>query len=303
MLKESSYALYIKSVPAEAEISIVEPKMAYKSRMKVKPGRYLLNAQLAGYKTVERWVEITDKDVEEKIVLQEGPYTEPRTGMDFVWVPGGCYQMGCGSWATGCYHDEIPAHEVCVDGFWIGKFEVTQGQWKKIMGSNPSYFKYGDNYPIETVSSEDIHRFIEKLNRQNPGAKFRLPSEAEWEYAARSGGKNEIYSGGQNIDQVAWYLNNSDQSTYLVGKKSSNGLGIFDMSGNVWEVVADTYDRYAYSKHPRNNHVVITGGDGSVKRGGSWACGYESFRTTYRGFHFSQDSFTGFRLVMTRSLE
>ena len=302
--KESGYALFVESVPTGAEISIIEPKMAYKSRMKVKPGRYLLKAQLAGYNTVDRWVEIADKDVEEKIVLPEGPYTEPRTGMDFVWVPGGCYQMGCGSWATFfCDSDEEPAHEVCVDGLWVGKFEVTQGQWKKIMGSNPSFFKEGDNYPIETVYREDMHKFIEKLNRQNSGTKFRLPTEAEWEYSARSGGKNEIYSGGQTSNEVAWCFYNSDQSTHPVGKKSSNGLGIYDMSGNVSEGVADTYDANAYSKHSKNN-PVITDSHSPIIRGGSWGYVRNNLRTTYRSSsQTDKNSNTGFRLVMTRNLE
>jgi formylglycine-generating enzyme required for sulfatase activity len=196
-------------------------------------------------------------------------WKEPVTGMEFVWVPKGCYQMGCGSWTSSCDDDEKPVHEVCLDGFWIGKYEVTQGQWKKIMGSNPSYYKSGDDFPVEKVSWNDAKEFISRLSRQS-GNRFALPTEAQWEYAARSGGKNEKYAGGSNVDSVAWYDGNSGGKTHRVGTKAPNGLGIYDMSGNVWEWCEDVYDSNAYSKHARNNPVVTSGGTARVLRGGSW---------------------------------
>ena len=116
--------------------------------------------------------------------------------------------MGCGSWTGDCQSNESPEHEVTVSGFWIGKYTVTQGQWQKVMGNNPSGFKKGDNYPVETVSWDDAKEFIRKLNGKS-GNTFRLPSEAEWEYAARSGGRAEKYAGGSDIDAVAWYGANS----------------------------------------------------------------------------------------------
>ena len=206
-------------------------------------------------------------------------WVEPVTGMEFVWVPGGCYEMGCGSWDTFkgdnkenlCYTSELPLHEVCVDGVWIGKYEVTQGQWEKVMGGNPSYFKRGDNYPVEKVSWNDAKDFIYKLNsRSRGGYEFRLPSEAEWEYACRSGGKAEKYSGGSDVDRFAWYEGNSGGSTHPVGTKAANGLGLYDMSGNVYEWCEDNYAEDAYGKHPRNNPIYTSGGSDRVVRGGSW---------------------------------
>ena len=155
-----------------------------------------------------------------------------------------------------------------VGGFWIGKYTVTQGQWQKVMGNNPSGFKKGDNYPVETVSWDDAKEFIRKLNGKS-GYTFRLPTEAEWEYAARSGGKAEKYAGGNDIDAVAWYVANSGRSTHPVGTKAPNGLGIYDMSGNVWQWCEDKYDAEAYKKHQRNNPISSSGGSLKVLRGGS----------------------------------
>ncbi len=108
-------------------------------------------------------------------------WVDPVTGMKFAWVPKGCYQMGCGNWTSDCSSDEKPVHDVCLDGFWIGKYEVTQDQWEKVMGNNPSYFKKGRDYPVEKVSWDDVQQFIAKLNSKSSGVSFRLPTEAEWE--------------------------------------------------------------------------------------------------------------------------
>ena len=199
-------------------------------------------------------------------------WKEPVTGMEFVWVPGGCYEMGCGDWTSNCVRDEKPLHEVCLDGFWMGKTEVTQGQWKQIMGDNPAKFKKGDNYPLENAFYEEMEKFIIRLSSLNKGAyKFRLPTEAEWEYACRSGGKPEEYAGGSDLDQVAWYSGNSNSFTHAVATKAPNGLGLFDMNGNVHEWCADLYRGWAYRKHERNN-PLFREADGNLKvyRGGSW---------------------------------
>jgi len=197
---------------------------------------------------------------------------EAVTGMEFVWVPAGCFQMGCGSRDGDCDSDEKPVHEVCLGGYWMAKYEVTQGQWKRVMGNNPSYFKKGDDYPVEEVSWDDAKEFIRKLNGMAGASyQFRLPSEAEWEYAARSGGKAEKFSGGINVDAVAWYGSNSGSSTHAVGTKSANGLGIYDMSGNVWEWCEDIYASDAYGKHQRDNPIYKSGGPNRVVRGGCWS--------------------------------
>jgi|GEM_PF-688804 len=213
----------------------------------------------------------------------KGVATDPTTGLEMVFVRGGCYQMGDTFGDGGS--DEKPVHEVCVDDFYIGKYEVTQGQWKAIMGNNPSYFKAcGDNCPVESVSWNDVQDFIRKLNertKNNPQApfvkgEFRLPTEAEWEYAARSGGKNEKWAGTSNESQLtdyAWYYKNSGSKTHSVGQKKPNGLGIYDMSGNVWEWVSDWYDSSYYKNSPKNNPTGPNSGPGKVLRGGSWLSG------------------------------
>jgi formylglycine-generating enzyme required for sulfatase activity len=235
--------------------------------------------------------------------------------MEFVWVPGGCYEMGCGNWTSDCYRDEKPVHEVCVDGFWMGKTEVTQGQWKQVMGENPSEFKKGDNYPVENAICVEIDKFIKKLSSLNKSAyKFRLPTEAEWEYACRSGGKQEKYAGGSDLDQVAWCKENSNRSTHAVATKAPNGLGLFDMNGNVHEWVADVYKAWAYRKHKRNNplfevkeaEIMIT----KVYRGGSWNSKPKYTRCAARAYEYAYSpAFTmvpyrmndlGFRLVRNK---
>jgi len=194
-------------------------------------------------------------------------WRDPVTGMEFVWVPGGTYEMGCGSWTSECDSDEKPVHSVRLSGFWLGKFEVTQGQWQRVMGGNPAYFKKGDNYPVEQVSWNDVKEFISRLNGMG-SAKFRLPTEAEWEYAARSGGRPEKYAGGNDVDSVAWYGSNSGDSTHAVGTKASNALGLYDMSDNVREWVEDV--KANYPSGSQDNPVVTGGGSNRVLRGGSW---------------------------------
>ena len=192
-------------------------------------------------------------------------WTDSTTDMAFVKVPGGCYQMGSDSGSD----DEKPVHEVCVKDFYMGKYEVTQGQWEKIMGSNPSYFKKGDTHPVENISWDDTQKYLKKLSARSSGS-YRLPTEAEWEYACRSGGKSEKYSGGNNAGRVAWYSDNAGKKTHQVGTKAANGLGLYDMSGNVYEWVQDIYAKGAYSKHGRNDPIYEGSGSSRVSRGGSW---------------------------------
>ena len=227
-------------------------------------------------------------------------WTDPVTGMVFVWVAGGCYEMGCGDWTDSCDSDESPVHEVCVDGFWIGKYEVTQGQWRQIKGSNPSYFKSGDNYPVETVNWDDCQEFIGDLNSRS-GNTFRLPTEAEWEYAARSGGREEKYAGGDGLDSLAWYNSNSMWHTHEVGSKVTNGLGIYDMTGNVSEWCSDWYASDYYSNSPTYNPQGPSSGYFNVDRGGSWGSLAEDCRSAGRRYNLIglMANFVGFRLVLS----
>jgi formylglycine-generating enzyme required for sulfatase activity len=229
-------------------------------------------------------------------------WKDPVLGMEFVWVPGGCYEMGCGSWTSDCELNEKPAHTVCVDGFWMGKYEVTQGQWKRLMGNNPSHFKgCGDNCPVEMVLWDEAVKFAGRLS-QRTGYTFRLPTEAEWEYACRSGGRKEKYSGGGDVDAVAWYDGNRQRGvqgwTQPVGSKRSNGLGIYDMSGNVLEWCGDWYEDHYYSRSPRNNPQGPSSGAGRVVRGGSWNLGAGWARCGgIRDGSIVQGDGLGFRLV------
>ena len=179
-----------------------------------------------------------------------GNQTFTVNGVQFtmVAVEGGTFTMGAtseqGSDAGG---DEKPAHEVTLSDYYIGQTEVTQALWKAVMGGNPSFFK-GDNLPVESVSWDDCQEFIQKLN-QLTGKQFRLPTEAEWEYAARGGRKSRgyKYAGGNDIGLVAWYWDNSGNGTHPVATKQANELGIYDMSGNVWEWCSDWYGDYQSS--------------------------------------------------------
>ncbi len=222
-------------------------------------------------------------------------FTDPLSGIEFVPVPGGCYQMG-DTFNTG-FHWEQPVHTVCISDFSIGKFEVTQGQWKRIVGSAHAYFSTcGDDCPVEQVSWNDAQEFIRELNRQTGGS-YRLPTEAEWEYAARSGGRDEMFSGGGDADAVAWHNQNSNGSALKVGTKQANGLGIHDMSGNVWEWVQDWYGTYDNVR--QINPTGPATGNVRVFRGGSWSHGTANARTSIRYYNTPETriNFLGFRIA------
>ena len=240
------------------------------------------------------------KDVSANFSAASDTWTDPITGMVFVWVAGGCYEMGCGDWTDSCDSNELPVHEVCVDGFWMGKYEVTQRQWKQIMGSNPSWFKSGDNYPVEYVSWNDCQGFISDLNSQS-GKTFRFPTEAEWEYAARSGGREEKYAGGNDPDSLGWYWDNSGRHTHEAGTKAANGLGIYDMTGNVWEWCSDWYSSGYYTHSPRNNPQGPYSGLDRVIRGGGWYDSAQDCRAAFRynGWPVGRRDLIGFRLVFS----
>jgi formylglycine-generating enzyme required for sulfatase activity len=199
----------------------------------------------------------------------------PFTGMPFVWVPGGVFRMGDDGMEA--RNNEQPAHEVQLDGFWLGQFPVTQAEWQGILGSNLSHFKRGGAFPVESVSWFDVQEFIQALNARG-GGRYRLPTEAEWEYAARSGGQEWAF----NPDAVAWHSENSGGSTHPVGEKAPNAFGLYDMVGNVWEWVADWYDPAYYAESPRDNPQGPAFAVHRVKRGGSWQSAPSLIRTTYR---------------------
>ena len=186
-----------------------------------------------------------------------------------ILVEAGTFTMGATSEMEDAWSEEKPTHQVTLtNDYYIGQTEVTQALWKAVMGRNPSYFK-GNNKPVERVSWNDCKTFISKLNSLT-GLKFRLPTEAEWEFAARGGNNSNHYqySGSNDLDDVAWYDDNSGDTTHDVATKQPNELGIYDMSGNVWEWCSDRYDDYSSS--PQTNPTGPTSGSDRVYRGGSW---------------------------------
>jgi formylglycine-generating enzyme required for sulfatase activity len=220
---------------------------------------------------------------------------DPITGIKFVYIPGGCFMMGSPPDEEGHSADESPVHKVCVDAFWMGKYLVTQSQWQQIMGNNPSCFPKGGTYPIEHVSWVDTQEFIKKLNSLS-GKTFRLPTEAEWEYACRAGSSGKWYS--DNLDAIAWYQENS--GVHPVGEKEANAFGLHDMLGNLWEWCADQYDSGYYASSPQNNPAgPKSSGMDRVIRGGLIGGHPGKARAAFRSaMSDSVRFFIGFRLVL-----
>ncbi|MDR1180858.1 MAG: formylglycine-generating enzyme family protein [Bacteroidales bacterium] len=233
----------------------------------------------------------------------ENPNETTKPGeAEMILVKGGTFTMGNISERDGAgnyyYDNEKPAHSVTISNFRIGKYEVTQAQWTAIMKNNPSYFE-GDNLPVENVSWDAVQMFISRLNEAT-GKNYRLPTEAEWEYAARgsSQSQNYRYSGSNNIDDVAWYYNNSDDRTHPVGTKAPNEIGIYDMSGNVREWCQDWYDSYSQSQ--QSNPTVPSYGSNRIGRGGGWNYNAIGCRLAARDDNSPSYSYhnLGFRLVL-----
>ncbi|NDV22611.1 SUMF1/EgtB/PvdOfamily nonheme iron enzyme [Desulfovibrio sp. JC022] len=237
---------------------------------------------------------IDDLDLGEYIWI----WVEPSTGIEFVWVFSGQFDMGDDEG----YDDEQPIHLVELDGFWISRYPITQQQWTSLMGKNPSYFE-GDDHPVETVSWYDTQQFIRKLSSAANGKyTFSLPTEAQWEYAARGCGMFDKYAGSQNVNRVAWYSANSDEQTHPVGLMMPNRIGIYDMSGNVWEWCEDWFSPDAYASHDRKNPIHREYGEERSLRGGSWGHDEEHARAVNRFGLDPESKFSdlGFRLIRER---
>jgi len=229
--------------------------------------------------------------------------TEPRqgqiwresvTGMEFVWIPAGEFLMGSNSGDD----DERSVHRVAIDGFWMGKHEVTQRQWEKVKGFNPSAsYARGDNYPVQCVSWIDVQDFINRLNSQT-GKNFRLPTEAEWEYACRAGTTSDRYG---FLSNIAWWYNNSHEKAHPVGQKDPNDWGLYDMLGNVWEWCSDWYGDYT-SGFVRNPQGPSSGSERVIRGGSSFSVYADYVRSANRAkFRPSGRNYNGgFRLARNR---
>lgn len=252
-------------------------------------------------------------DVTPSIVTTESKVVSYKDGIltigdlqyKMIAVEGGTFQMGATpeqeipeNWFW-----QRPVHNVTLSSYSIGQTEVTQALWKAVMGENNSQYRFwkkGNALPVDDVSWDDCQTFITKLN-QMTGQRFRLPTEAEWEFAARGGNKSKgyKYSGSNTIDDVAWYADYVNKQTHPVAKKQSNELGLYDMSGNVAEWCQDWFDNYYYSNSPSSNPTGPSSGSYRVNRGGSVRDGDGDCRVAYR--HYSSPTLTlylGFRLAL-----
>jgi formylglycine-generating enzyme required for sulfatase activity len=316
---------YINGNPVESTL--------LKDRIKLPEGVYKVKVEKEGYKAWEVEVSVkAEKTVEVHAHMKkalngasEEIWTEPITGIEFVWIYGGCFDMGSPWGEEGRFPDEGPVHEVCVDGFWIGKYEVTNGSYRKFRAEHDSKSYQGnslngDNQPVVNISWEDAKAFADWLTKQYGGQNlFRLPREAEWEYACRAGTKTARYW-GDNPHEACKHENVADQTakrhwshfithncddgypvTAPVGRFQPNPFGLYDMLGNVMEWCEDVYNKDAYSKHQQKKPFYTDEGLFRVSRGGSWYYEPSNGRCAYRHSDSHANERTidqGFRLVM-----
>ena len=299
VLKRAVGRLRVTATPREAWVEVDGKRLAERTPVTLEElptGRVKLKLGALGHRPLTVEVEIPNNGVLRlepvldpvryvaptlKLQSAEATVSLPREsevfdGMEFVWVPPGEFRMG--STSRLAKDDEKPVTRVGISrGFWLGKYEVTQGQWEVVMGSNPSRFKeYGRDCPVERVSWNDVQVFVRKLNARSGGRSYRLPTEAEWEYAARPGTAADTYAGNIGeprgndpvLNEIAWYDENSGDRTHPVGQKAPNAWGLHDMLGNVWEWVEDWYGDF-----PGGTVIDPAGADSGsarVARGGSW---------------------------------
>ncbi len=303
LLSEPGF-LSVKGMPKGADVYVDGSRAGSLPLQKALfwPGTYAVQVTAKYCDDVNETVRITSG--EETLLKVELGRTCPITGMEFVPINPGEFMMGSND--REAYNNEKPVHKVRISkGFYLGKYPVTQAQWERVMGDNPSYFTGNPNNPVEEVSWNDVQDFIARLNAQEGTNSYRLPTEAEWEYAAKGGNRSRgyKYAGSNTVDEVAWIYYNSGGTTHPVGTKAPNELGLYDMSGNVWEWCRDAWDEQAYSRLGREKDPEVTGGGGSyrVYRGGSWSNGPGSVRAAFRDGDSpaDRDSFLGFRLLRT----
>ncbi len=324
-LKKYPKGRYV-SLVTDTKINLLEEDNAYANCTTVEKcdeylkkypkGRYV--AEVKRKRKVEQEEEESKRKAEEaeaakrkeEIKALAQIYTVNGVFFTMKYVEGDTFTMGCVSEQDGnCVRSEETSHKVLLTDYCIGETEVTQALWMAVMGNNPSWNK-GNNRPVDFVSWNDCQEFIRKLNvllkdRLPSGYRFALPTEAQWEYAARGGNKSKHYrySGSNTIDEVAWYLMNSKGKTHPVGKKGSNELGLYDMSGNVWEWCSDRYGEYIDTL--QTDPEGPSEGSSRVIRGGSYHASYttpeeRTCRVTKRSAYKPTNAheFVGFRLAI-----
>ncbi len=322
--------LTVETEPADALVRNLSIQPAHKNGMALAPGTYRIEVSAQGYDTREEDITLKRGDnlqvkitLKPSIVVSPPPppppeldrtYTDTTTGMEFVYVPEGCFTLG-DTFGEGDGDEKPDKDGVCVKAFYLGKYEVTQGQWQEIMGKNPSEFQKGDDYPVERVSWDDVQEFIGKLNRQS-GKQYSLPSEAQWEYAAswRPDGSKARFGNGKDIADPA-EINFDGRKDYKesyskvgvyrrktvpVDSFSPNALGLYNMSGNVWEWCQDRWHD-SYEGGPKDGSAWESGrGSVRVIRGGSWYNYPRVVRAAARGRGTpgNTNGDLGFRLVL-----
>lgn len=312
-------AAKILDVETGGVMSSTPPAVAPKDPMKMAEACIRCSQTLVGGKTLTRTTVTTSTTnysqtgySSNSAPVVDQVFTETAWGinMNMIWVEGGDFMMGCTSEQSDCGSDEQNVRRVTVDGFYIGMLEVTQSQWEKVVGTtisqqgnkkgyDDSLKGVGSDYPMYYVSWDEAMEFCRLLSNKT-GLTYTLPTEAQWEYAARGGNKHEgaKYAGSNMIDAVAWFIDNSGSSTHIVGSKHANALGIYDMSGNVWEWCKDWYSN-SYVSYYTNNPTGPSSGSYRVIRGGGWNSNNPSCRVAdrdNRSFSY-RGSNLGFRVV------
>ncbi len=297
--------LYVETTPREARVRILNIGPVFSQGMELDPGRYHVEASAEGHEKEDRWVDLSSGE-DETLHIRLAPVAQATTGkkltnslgMEFVYIPPGSFMMGSPVNEDGRDNDETQHRVTLSRGYYMQTMEVTQGQWERVMGSNPSHFKNcGKNCPVEKVSWEDCQEFIGKLNRMEGTGKYRLPTEAEWEYAARAGSQTRFFWGddaeckkmmyendvGSSEDKCVAYVRSrglSADSTAPVSSYPPNDWGLYDMHGNVWEWCQDWKADY-----PSGSVTDPTGpdsGSARVDRGGGWSSGAGDCRSAGR---------------------
>ena len=295
--------------PPDARVTLLDVRPRYRPGIRLPRGVHRVVVRRQGYREAVRRVTVSRR-TRVRIALE--PLVGPGDlrifdGMEFVWVPAGEYRMG----STGRFasSDESPVTRVRISrGFWLGKYEVTQRQWQAVMGRNPSHFRNcGRECPVERVSWNDVQAFIGRLNARSRGRPYRLPTEAEWEYAARAGTGTDTYAGDVRrsrgndpvVNRIAWYDENSGKRSHRVGRKAANAWGLHDLLGNVAEWVGDRYGRYLGGAV--TDPAGLGSGSARVFRGGGWNNNARDCRSGSRNRVSPGDRYEdlGFRLLRT----